>query len=119
MKCYFSKRIYKYNLDNNIINQIAELSSLFNSCKYSAFAFLTKEARYGKQDVSLYDYLKNNYNELDIYARNSAMNEAKAALSSQLELKKLYVDNIKDKLNKVNKKYSNLNKWMTLYKAKS
>ena len=106
MKCYFSKRIYKYNLDNNIINQIAELSSLFNSCKYSAFAFLTKEARYGKQDVSLYDYLKNNYNELDIYARNSAMNEAKATLSSQLELKKLYIDNIKDKLNKTTKKYN-------------
>ena len=86
MKCYFSKRIYKSNLDNNIINQITELSSLFNSCKYSAFAFLTKEARYGKQDVSLYDYLKNNYNELDIYARNSAMNEAKQRKNIMLRL---------------------------------
>ena len=114
MQCFFSKRIYKNNLNTDTALAITELTSLYNSCIHSAFAFMVKEARRGKASVSLYDYIKDKYPDLDIYVRNSAINEAKAALSSIKELNKLYIDNTKEKLKKVENKY---NKSLSYYNS--
>ena len=91
-KAYSSKRIYKDQLDKTFVSALEQTLFTFNQAKQFAYSTQIKEKRSGKtlRTDSLHVTVKNEFNLNDYFA-NSAVQEAGALISSQEELKKLYM----------------------------
>jgi IS605 OrfB family transposase len=117
-KVYFSNRIYKKDLDNQVVVTIDKLISEYVHCLHTAYNFKVQCLR----DTSLvvasdYKYLKAKLNSPNVYILNSAINEAKGLIKSQNELKKLYVKNQKAKIQKIENKIANVSKSKQYYQS--
>ena len=112
MKAYFSNRIYKNELENSVLDIVEKLKMDYSYVRNYSFQFIRKE-QMGKISFentdtepfnSLYYRVEERFKDVPIYLRNSAIQDAKAVYKSQKELNKLYVDNLVEKINKVNNK---------------
>ncbi len=107
-RCLFSKRVYKVELLTEDVSAIEDTLVVFNKAKHYAYKLLLNEHNYNlKYKNSVHMQIKNRYN-LNDYFTNSAVQEAKAVLSSQKELNKLYQTNLKEQISSRKKKIKNL-----------
>jgi hypothetical protein len=85
-KAYFSKRLYKEEMDIPIVSEISYVIELFNRAKRFAFQTLVREMRWGQKlyKESPHIDVKKKYGLNDYFA-NSAVREAKALFSSRME----------------------------------
>ena len=112
MKAYFSNRIYKNELDDNILNIVEKLKIDYSCVRNYSFQLIRKEQMgkitFENTDTelfnSLYYRVEERFKDVPIYLRNSAIQDAKAVYKSQKELNKLYVDNLVEKINKIDNK---------------
>ncbi len=104
-RAYFSKRIYKNSVPENMQHAISHTLRLFNQAKHFSFQLQVKEKRskQSKRKESMHLTVKNKYSFNDYYA-NSVVQEANALFSSQEELKKMYIQNKKEQINSIKKK---------------
>ncbi|MGM0902532.1 MAG: IS200/IS605 family accessory protein TnpB-related protein [Bacillota bacterium] len=104
-KVYFSNRIYKHSLTEKYVEAISHALLVFNQAKHFCFQLQVKEKRSGQsfRSESMHKTVKSKYNLKDYYA-NSAVQEANALMSSQQELKNLYVSNRTEQIKSVKKK---------------
>ena len=109
-----STRIYeKLDIVDTIIKE-------FNRAKFYTYnLFFLKETdpskfkdKYGEE--SIYNIVKDKF-KFDTYYTNSIVNEAKGVLSSQLELKKLYISQKKEKIKSIEKSIKDLEKKLKNY----
>ncbi|MGM0901744.1 MAG: IS200/IS605 family accessory protein TnpB-related protein [Bacillota bacterium] len=93
-KVYFSNRIYKQSLTKKYDKAISHALLVFNQAKHFCFQLQVKEKRSGQslRSESMHKTVKSKYNLKDYYA-NSVVQEANALMSSQQELKNLYISN--------------------------
>ncbi len=107
-KCLFSKRIYKTELSVENVSAIEDTLVIFNKAKHYAYKLLLDEHNYNlKYKDSVHMQIKNRYN-LNDYFSNSAVQEAKAILSSQKELSRLNQSNLKEQIKSRKKKIKDL-----------
>ena len=115
-RVYFSNRVYKTDLDDNVVRSIEALINKYVHCLHTAYNLSVLKLR----DPSLvvdsdYKYLKERLNSPNIYVLNSAINEAKGLVKSQNELKKLYIKNQKSKIQKIKNKIAKVSKSKQYY----
>ena len=115
-KVYFSNRIYKKDLDNEVVLAINKLINEYTHCLHSAYNYKIICMR----DPSLvtdsdYKVLKEKLNFPNVYILNSAINEAKGLIKSQNELKRLYIKNQKAKIKKIENKIAKVSKSKKYY----
>ena len=115
-RVYFSNRVYKTDLDDNVVRSIEVLINEYVHCLHTAYNLNILKLR----DPSLvidsdYKYLKNKLNSPNAYVLNSAINEAKGLVKSQNELKKLYIKNQKSKIEKIKNKIAKVSKSKQYY----
>ena len=107
-KCLFSKRIYKTELSVENVSAIEDTLVIFNKAKHYAYKLLLDEYNYNlKYKDSIHMQIKNRY-KLNDYFTNSAVQEAKAVLSSQKELNKLHQANLDEQIKSRKKKIKDL-----------
>ncbi|MCL6557756.1 MAG: IS200/IS605 family accessory protein TnpB-related protein [Firmicutes bacterium] len=114
-KTYFSNRVYKNTLPTNQVYSTGKALIDFNRAKHKAYRMLLAEHNYGtKHDPSVHLQVKELFS-FDDYWANSAVQEARAQISSQKELLKMYsagvedqIDTKRDKIKELNKKISRL-----------
>jgi IS605 OrfB family transposase len=114
-RTYFSNRIYKNTLPAEQIRSIGDALVTFNRAKHKAYKMLLAENNFKVQhDPSIHLQIKEDF-KLNDYWANSAVQEAKAQLSSQKELQKIYISGIneqiatkKKKLKDISRKLKNL-----------
>ena len=119
-KAYFSKRIYKNTLSTVHVDAISHSLLLFNRAKHFAFQTQVVEKRSGKskRDKSLHLTVKNHF-EMNDYYTNSVVQEANALMTSQSELKKIYISAKKEQIKSVKRKIkSTKSRLTTLTKIK-
>jgi pyrroloquinoline quinone (PQQ) biosynthesis protein C len=103
-KAYFSKRLYKVELDIPIVSQTSYVLDLFNRAKRFVFQTLVREKRWGRKLYkSLHIIVKKKYGLNDYFA-NSTVQEAKALFSSLMELDKIHVQQAEEKIKDVKEK---------------
>jgi hypothetical protein len=104
-KAYFSIRFSKNRLPQKYIDAITHALFLVNQAKHFAFQTQVKEKRSGNvlRSKSMQKVVKQKY-QLNDYYTNSAVQDANALISSQNELKKMYVANKKQQISSVKKK---------------
>ena len=115
MRCFRSNRIYKKDIDSKTLAKIQESSLLYNQMKHYSYSLFIRNIRQLSNEKPDYNTLKSRFPDSNPYLRNSALNDAKAVFSSQLELRKLYIENTKEQIAKtkrkllgIQKKYDNL-----------
>ena len=117
-----SNRLYKKDLDADIVAFIDSLIKEFNAIKASAYCSQLKSARQNvltsknattasetkstveTKPLSLYKEISGQFANSSIYLINSAINEAKAIQKSQDELRSLNIKLLESKLEKINAK---------------
>lgn len=109
-KCYFSERMYKDKLDNNILLSIINTQHIYNKALHSVLNFQILENRAisnGKinKKTNYHNWLKDKFGFDDYYA-NSILQQSKAIISSQEELKKLYIEQTEIDIKEIKKKIS-------------
>ena len=112
MKAYFSNRIYKNELENSVLNIIEKLKMDYSYIRNYSFQLMRKEQMekitFENTDTepfnSLYYRVEERFKDVPIYLRNSAIQDAKAVYKSQKELLKLQIDNLVEKINKIENK---------------
>jgi hypothetical protein len=104
-KAYFSKRIYKNKLSTVYVDAISHSFLLFNRAKHFAIQTQVVEKRSGKskRDQSLHLTVKKRFDMNDYYT-NSVVQEANALMTSQSELKKMYISTKEEQIKSVKKK---------------
>ncbi|MCM3654282.1 IS200/IS605 family accessory protein TnpB-related protein [Metabacillus litoralis] len=104
-KAYFSKRIYKNKLSTVYVDAISHSFLLFNRAKHFAIQRQVVEKRSGKskRDQSLHLTVKKRFDMNDYYT-NSVVQEANALMTSQSELKKMYISTKEEQIKSVKKK---------------
>jgi len=109
-KTYFSNRIYKK--DNFDISQVCLISNAlikFNQAKHKAYKlFLTEKNYKVKYDSSIHLQIKELFGFNDYWA-NSVVKEAKAQISSQKELQKMYTAGVENQIKTKKKRVKELN----------
>jgi IS605 OrfB family transposase len=115
-KVYFSNRIYKRDLDKEVVLSIDKLIANYTHCLHTAYNFKVQCER----DPSLvvesdYKYLKDKLSSPNVYILNSAINEAKGLIKSQNELRKLHIKNQKTKIQKIKNKIAKVSKSKQYY----
>ena len=115
-RVYFSNRVYKTDLDDNVVHSIEALINEYVHCLHTAYNLSVLKLR----DLSLvvdsdYKYLKERLNSPNTYVLNSAINGAKGLVKSQNELKKLYIKNRKSKIQKIKNKIAKVSKSKQYY----
>ncbi|MDH7577659.1 MAG: IS200/IS605 family accessory protein TnpB-related protein [Bacillota bacterium] len=97
-KTYFSNRIYKNTLTAQEVLSITNALIGFNRAKHKAYKLLLAEHNYGvKHGTSVHLQIKELFGFNDYWA-NSAVQEAKAQLSSQKELQKIYIAGLEEQI---------------------
>ncbi len=114
-RAYFSKRIYKNTILENMQHAISHALRVFNQAKHFSFQLQVKEKRskQSKRKESMHLTVKNKYSFNDYYA-NSVVQEANALFSSQEELKKMYIQNKKEQINSIKKKIKSTKSRLTV-----
>lgn len=109
-RTYFSNRVYKNTLSANQVRSIDNALVVFNRAKHKAYRMLLAEHNYRmKHDPSVHLQIKEIF-KLDDYWANSAVREARAQVSSQKELLKIYTAGLKDQIETKRNKIKELNK---------
>ncbi|MCD8508874.1 MAG: IS200/IS605 family accessory protein TnpB-related protein, partial [Bacillus sp. (in: Bacteria)] len=103
-KAYFSNRIYKKHIPTNFVESTQHTLRIFNQAKHFRVQEEIRELRgvKAKQETSFHQRIKHRYHLNDYYA-NSVVQAGKALLSSQQELRKMYLT-IKEEQQKATKK---------------
>lgn len=118
MKTFFSNRIYKNTLEFDIVNTIKENLYIYNCAKIKAYYLLDKENKLSKSlhvnekevvKLSLHLTIKELFNMND-YFTNSCLQEAKGIKKSNIELNKLYIENIKSNIKQREQKIKEITK---------
>ncbi|PGK52474.1 transposase [Priestia megaterium] len=114
-RAYFSKRIYKDSLSTEYVDSISHALLFFNRAKHFAYQRLVLEKRSGssRSDESLFLRVKKRFALNDYYA-NSAIQEAKAIMTSQDELTKLYSKNKEAQIKSTKKKIKQIKSRLTV-----
>lgn len=115
-RAYFSNRVYKKDLDNNVVLALNNLIADYAHCLHTAYHFQVQCLR----DPSLvttsdYKALKEKLNSPNVYILNSAINEANGLVKSQNELQKFYIKNQKAKIKKIKNKIAKVSKSKQYY----
>lgn len=108
-KTYFSKRIHKNTLSEEVVSSIQDTLLVFNRAKHWTYQQLLHQHR-GKEkqyDVSEHIKVKELFQLNDYYA-NSVVQDAKAILRGQKELHKMYIDDVKNQIKTSKKKVKDL-----------
>ena len=110
MKCYFSNRIYKSKLNEQTLSMMNDTHKLYNSKLHAVYNLQILEKRAlanGKKikGTNYHKWLKETFN-LDDYYANSILQESKALLSSQEELKKIYIEQTEKDIKEIKSKIS-------------
>ena len=94
-KCLFSNRIYKDTLSENDITLIDSNKENFNRMVRRAYN-IQYNINFNKKSYakSVHMTIKSEFNTSNDYYVNSAVQEAKALISGQTELNKLYIKNL-------------------------
>ena len=105
MKCYFSNRIYKKNINEKTLSLLSDTHRIYNEVLHSVYNIQILEKRAlanGKKFkvTNYHKWLKETFN-LDDYYANSILQESKALLSSQEELNKLYIEQIQKDIKEI------------------
>lgn len=108
MKCYFSNRIYKSKLDKKDLELLNLTHQTYNKALYSVYNKQILESRAisnGKKinKTNYHKWLKEEF-KLDDYYANSIFQESKAILSSQTELRELYISQVEIDIKELEKK---------------
>ena len=105
MKAIFSNRLYKHKIDPVFVMSMTHTLRVFNQAKHFRYQAEVRELRgsKAKSSVSIHQRLKQRYGLNDYYA-NSAVQEGRALLSAQKELKNMYMRNKKEQINAVKRK---------------
>ncbi|SFS99082.1 hypothetical protein [Halolactibacillus miurensis] len=92
MKAIFLNRLYKHKIDANFVMSMDHTLRVFNQAKHFRYQAEVRELRgvKAKNSVSIHQQLKQRYGLNDYYA-NSAVQEGRALLSAQRELKNMYM----------------------------
>jgi hypothetical protein len=104
-KAYFSRRLYKSEMDILHVTETSYALELFHRAKRFTFQTLIREKRWGRKfhKESLHIVVKKKYGLNDYFA-NSAVREANALFSSLMELNKIHVQQTEEKIKDVKKK---------------
>lgn len=122
-KCYFSKRFPKEKLSPETLEKIGIAIADFNRLQRTVFQREVREKRrfaptLSAPSESLHLRMKKGF-QLGDYYTNSALQNAKALISSQTELKSLYQKQTAEKITKLKKKIKDVkNRKTTLQKIK-
>ena len=108
MKCYFSNRIYKSKLDKNDLELLNLTHQAYNKALHSVYNKQILESRAisnGKKisKTNYHKWLKENFG-LDDYYANSIYQESKAIISSQNELRELYISHVELDIKEIERK---------------
>ncbi|MGB9847296.1 MAG: hypothetical protein ACPLRH_07305, partial [Desulfotomaculales bacterium] len=114
-KTYFSNRVYKNTLTPEQVYSTTCALICFNRAKHRAYKMLLAEHNYGTAyDPSVHLQIKGLFG-FDDYWANSAIQEARAQVTSQRELQKVYIagkeeqiETKKDKAKELNKQIKHL-----------
>jgi len=114
-KTYFSNRVYKNTLTTKQVFSITNALIDFNRAKHKAYRMLLAEHNCRvTHDPSVHLQIKELFGFNDYWA-NSAVQEARAQITSQKELQKMYIagkeeqiDVKKDKVKELNKRINRL-----------
>ena len=112
MKCYFSNRIYKSKLDKNDLELLNLTHQIYNKALHSVYNKQILESRAisnGKKisKTNYHKWLKETF-KIDDYYANSILQESKAIISSQTELRELYVSQTEIDIKELEKKISSI-----------
>ncbi|MDU9693376.1 IS200/IS605 family accessory protein TnpB-related protein [Priestia aryabhattai] len=104
-KTYFSKRIWKKDVNALTVAEMEALSKLFNRAKCFVFQTLVRQKRWGRElhKESIHLVVKRKFSVND-YVANSIVRESQALLKAQTELNKLYIKQTDEKIKKIKKK---------------
>ena len=92
MRVFSSNRIYKKDLDENVLNELNKLFEEYSSCKHYAYSIVVHNARYlstlsnTEKDALLYSKVTERCKQTTPYARNTAIQDAKGIHKSRLAL---------------------------------
>jgi hypothetical protein len=116
-KTYFSNRVYKNTLSNRYVEATCQALLVFNQAERFAYHVQLREERTDKKALaqSLQKETKQRY-QLDDYYANSAVQQGKAILSSQKELKKLYKQQKDEQIKATKKKIKETKSRLTVLK---
>ncbi|MGX9157640.1 IS200/IS605 family accessory protein TnpB-related protein [Priestia megaterium] len=100
-KAYFSKRIWKKEINAFTLVEIALLSELFNRAKRFVFQTLVRQKRWERElhKESIHLVVKKKFGVND-YVANSIVRESQALLKAHSELNKLYIKQTDEKIKK-------------------
>ena len=107
MRVFFSNRIYKKDLDKYTLNELNKLFEDYSSILHYAYKEIVNDARYGKDNTSLYLRVNFKYPNVLPYIQNTAMQDAKGIHKSRLALIKEQKDILHQRLSNTNKKLEN------------
>ena len=110
-RCLFSNRIYKDKLNEDVVNSITNDKELFNKIVRRAYNIQYNISFNRKMySKSVHMTIKSEFGINNDYYINSAVQEAKALINSQVELKKLYIKNSEIEIKERNKKIKEVEK---------
>lgn len=118
IKCYFSNRIYKSKLDENTLELLSLTHNDYNKALHSVYNKQILESRAisngkSKNRTNYYKWIKKEF-EIDGYYANSIFQKSKAMLSSQSELRDLYITQTQIDIKEIKKKISNVKSRKTI-----
>lgn len=109
-RTYFSNRVYKNTLTTKQVFSITNALIDFNRTKHKAYRMILAEHNYGiKHDPSVHLQIKELFGFNDYWA-NSTVQEARAQITSQKELQKMYIAGKEEQINVKKDKVKELNK---------
>ncbi|MDT0148428.1 IS200/IS605 family accessory protein TnpB-related protein [Priestia aryabhattai] len=113
-KAYFSKRIWKDDVNVLTVAEMAMLSQVFNCAKRFAFQTLIRQKRWERElhKESIHLVVKRKFGVND-YIANSIVRESQALLKAQTELNKLYIKQTDEKIKKIKSKLKKERSFLT------
>lgn len=113
-KTYFSKRIWKKDVDALALVEITSLNELFNRAKRFAFQTLVRQKRWKRElyKESIHLVVKKKFG-VSNYVATSIMGQSQALLKSQTELNKLFIKQTDEKIKKIKKKLKKERSFLT------
>ena len=119
MRVFFSNRIYKKDLDEYTLNSLNKLFEDYSSMLHYAYKEIVNDARYSKDNTSLYLRVNSKYPNVLPYIQNTAIVDAKGIHKSRTALLKEEKDILHQRLSNTNKKLEDTKKYYDkLYKYK-
>jgi IS605 OrfB family transposase len=113
----FSKRLYKGEMSNMLVDEISYFKEVFNQAKRFTFQTLVREKRWKRKlhEESIHLVVKKKFG-LNDYVANSIVRESNALFSSRTELNHLYIKQTEEKIKKIKKKLKSERTYLTQLK---